>query len=315
MPQDSDFFYDAITTIGQGRREQQEDALAADFPVGAGFGFAVLADGMGGHAAGDVASKIVVTEIFSELKMRGGDPSGFEHELPQILADAAESANDCLRMHVDQSPESEGMGATVLATVIVGNRLYWLSVGDSPLYLYRDGELTQLNEDHSMGPEIDRLAAEGRIGADAARFHPDRNCLTSALLGEDIPRIDCPTIPFELGHDDLLIVASDGLQFLDDDEIAGIAERAAGAGSTQLGEGLMTALDALDDPDQDNTAICAIRILDRAVTTASAISPIQSAMMSRQQIIQSRPNTITVMATKNRAQGGSGYNITMEKLA
>ena len=93
--------------------------MVADFPAGAGMGFAVLSDGMGGHAAGDVASKIVVTEIFSELKMQSGNPKGLEEDISGILQAAVQSANDCVRYHAETNPETMGMGATLIALVFV----------------------------------------------------------------------------------------------------------------------------------------------------------------------------------------------------
>ena len=96
MPPMLDIGFDAASAISLGRRDHQEDAVAVDFPTGAGLGFAVISDGMGGHAAGDIASKIVVTEVFSELKLQSGNVSAMEHDLGQILHNAAQSANDCV---------------------------------------------------------------------------------------------------------------------------------------------------------------------------------------------------------------------------
>jgi PPM family protein phosphatase len=206
--------FDVASAISQGQRPYQEDALVTDFSLGTDIGFAVLADGMGGHAAGDVASKIVVTEVFSELKLQSGDVVAFKTNLPEILRDAALAANDCMKVHIQSNAETAGMGATLLAPVFVGSRLYWISIGDSPLLLFRQGVLRQLNEDHSMAPQIDFMIRTGLLSEDAGRNHPDRSCLTSVLGGEDIPRIDCPAEPFELQEGDILIAASDGIQYL-----------------------------------------------------------------------------------------------------
>ena len=133
--------YDVATALTKGRRDYQEDALATDFPHGGELGFAVLSDGMGGHAAGDVASKIVVTEVFSELKFQSGDVDTLKSGMVEILKDAAMAANDCMRAHTRSHPDTTGMGATLVAPVILRDRLYWISVGDSPLFLMRDGTL------------------------------------------------------------------------------------------------------------------------------------------------------------------------------
>ena len=182
--------YDVASVLNPGRRAQQEDALAADFPHGGDMSFAVLSDGMGGHAAGEIASKIVVTEVFSELKFQSSDPAAMEENMGEILRAAAVAANECVQAHTQSDPGTAGMGATLLAPIITKRGLWWISVGDSPLYLFRDGSLTQLNEDHSLAPQIDQMAEEGLIEVDVAQNHPDRNCLTSVLIGETIEKID-----------------------------------------------------------------------------------------------------------------------------
>ena len=184
--------YDVASGISQGARDYQEDAITADFPVGAEAGFVVLADGMGGHAAGDVASKIVLTEVFSELKFHFADVVAFE------------------------------------------NRLYWISVGDSPLFLYRNGKLSQLNEDHSMAPQIDFMVKSGLMDPQVAANHPDRNCLISVLMGTRIPKIDCPT-------------------------------KYRKTRSTEIAERLLEELAKLGDPDQDNISFTVIKVNDASV--------------------------------------------------
>ena len=251
--------FDVASVLGVGRRDYQEDALATDFPIGAGFGYAVLADGMGGHAAGDVASKIVVTEVFSELKLQSGDPDVFVDRAPEILNDAALAANGCVKAHTDNNPDASGMGSTLIATVFVQDRMNWISVGDSPLFLFRDGDLTQLNEDHSLAPQIDFMVRMGKMDPEVGRNHPDRNCLTSVLIGGDIERIDCPDEAYQLKDGDTLILASDGLQFLSDDQIQEILVANAGENSAITAQVLLDTLTELDDPDQDNVSFTVIR--------------------------------------------------------
>ena len=118
--------YDVASGISQGARDYQEDAITADFPVGSEAGFVVLADGMGGHAAGDVASKIVLTEVYSELKFHFADVEAFEAKAPEVLRGVANLANDTLRQHTRTHPETEGMGATLVVPCLVENRLWWI---------------------------------------------------------------------------------------------------------------------------------------------------------------------------------------------
>ena len=262
MPGLADLTFDVASAVSIGQRDVQEDALICDFPIGAPLGFAVLSDGMGGHAAGDTASKIVVTEVFAELKLQSGDPDALEADITSILQGAAHSANDCIGAHSGSNPEAKGMGATLVAPVLLRDHLYWVSVGDSPLFLFRDSALSQLNQDHSMAPQIDFLARTGLIEFEDACNHPDRQCLTSVLAGCDIARIDCPETPVQLQGGDIVIAASDGLQFLDDDEICDLLNEYSTDSSARIAAALLRCLEELDDPDQDNVSFCVIRVCD-----------------------------------------------------
>ena len=309
MRPSGELFYDVTSALSQGQRDHQEDAVVADFPVGAGLGFVVLADGMGGHAAGDVASKIAVTEVFSELKMRSGDPEWLENHVPGILRDAVFSANECVRYHAEENPETEGMGTTLLAPVLLADSLYWISVGDSPLYLFRDEELIRLNEDHSMVPQIEYMVKTGVLDSEAGENHPDRNCLTSVLIGDDIAQIDCPARPVRLLKDDVLIVASDGLQFLTDEEIASFLQGNAGKTSAELSAGLMGELQALDDPDQDNISLCVVRVTDDPQLGA-ATAPVEPPALR-----EKRPEGVAFIAKSTKSRKVLTYRVSMEKSA
>ncbi|WP_333815847.1 PP2C family protein-serine/threonine phosphatase [Tabrizicola sp.] len=257
--------YDVASGISQGARDYQEDAITADFPVGAEAGFVVLADGMGGHAAGDVASKIVLTEVFSELKFHFADVDAFETRAPEILRSVADLANDTLRQHTRSHPETEGMGATLVVPALIENRLWWISIGDSPLFLFRNGKLSQLNEDHSMAPQIDFMVKSGLMDPQVGANHPDRNCLISVLMGTRVPKIDCPVKPFELKAGDIVVCASDGLQFLTNAQIEKVLAKYRKTRSTEIAERLLDELLRLDDPDQDNISFTIIKVNDASV--------------------------------------------------
>ena len=260
MAKKPDIRFDVASVLNRGCRDYQEDAIATDFPMGADFGYAVLSDGMGGHAAGDVASKIVVTEVFSELKFQSSDVERFKENVGDVLKSAAVSANACMAAHTSTNPDTAGMGATLVAPVFVRDMLYWISIGDSPLYLFRGGELRQLNEDHSLGPHIDYMVRSGMMSEDVGRNHPDRNALTSVLIGETIERIDCPAVPFQLRDGDILVVASDGLQFLSNRQIRKVLRDNAKATATKISDILLDELRALGDPEQDNICFSIIRM-------------------------------------------------------
>lgn len=252
--------FDVASAISQGGRDYQEDAIITDFPFGADSGLVVLADGMGGHAAGDVASKIVVTEVFSELKFQSANFSDYETEIPRYMEEAAAHANTCVRDFVKENPDAFGMGATLVSLVLVENRMFWMSIGDSPLYHFRNGTLTQLNEDHSMAPQIDFMVKSGLMDPEAGRNHPDRNCLTSVLLGEPVAKKDCPKKPFELKLGDIVIVSSDGLQYLDEPRIQKILNRHRRKRSAEIAGYLLEAIDDLADPEQDNVSFSVVKL-------------------------------------------------------
>ena len=246
--------YDVASALSQGARSRQEDALAVAFADGAPEGFAILSDGMGGHAAGDLASRTIVSEAFAVLTLptEGADPQA-------VLADAVERANARVRVHATTESGNSGMGGTIIAARVADAALHWASVGDSVLYLFRGETLTRLNADHSMAPQLDLMAANGALTHAEATSHPQRNCLTSALTGQPIAEMDCPDIPVELRNDDIVLLASDGLQYLPDPIIEALLLRARGNSSRHIARDLLDALATLNDPEQDNTALVVIR--------------------------------------------------------
>lgn len=132
-----------------------------------------------------------------------------------------------------------------------------------------------------MAPQIDFLVSAGQITPQEGEDHPDRNALTSVVCGAEIARIDCPEAPFALRPGDILLAASDGLQFLADEEIAAHLGRRRGADSADIARALLTAIEQRDDPAQDNVTFSVVRVLgtgagarDRiAALAAQAITP------------------------------------------
>jgi len=251
--------FDVSSALSLGARTRQEDALVTSFARGSEIGFAILSDGMGGHTAGDLASRIIVTEMFAELTLRTATGQLGGDDFPTLLRYAAEVANECLASHIEANPQTQGMGGTVVATLMVGNELYWLSIGDSPLWLYRDGEFRRLNADHSMAPQIDMMVKQGLMDEETGRAHPQRNCLTSAIIGQTLAAIDCPDEPFQMLPGDVLLAASDGLQYLPDAGIEAILKRGTNRESRVVAEDLLQGVASVADPDQDNTSVVVIR--------------------------------------------------------
>lgn len=216
----------------RGARPYQEDCWALRDLGQAGL-LAVLADGMGGHAGGAVASRLAVDAVV--LAMEGG----------ASLVRALDAANRAVGERARQDRTLDNMGTTLVAVLVTGDDLRWISVGDSPLYLSRRGRLERLNADHSMAPQIDELVARGVIGAQEAARHPGRHTLREAVMGRPLTLVDEGIRRLDPG--DLLLVCSDGVQSLGDAQVAAAAWGSAAA--------LVDAVLAVREPHQDNVTV------------------------------------------------------------
>lgn len=159
-----------------------------------------IADGMGGQAAGEVAS----SEVISTLVVLDDDIPG--SDILTSLGTAVQRANDQLRMMVEEDPQLEGMGTTLTALLWTGQRLGLVHVGDSRAYLLRDGVLTQITQDHTW---VQRLVDEGRITEEEATTHPQRSLLMRALGSGDHVEPDLSIREVRAG--DRYLICSDGL--------------------------------------------------------------------------------------------------------
>ncbi len=218
---------------------------------------AVLCDGMGGHVGGALASRTASGAFLPSLLDLGGTTR-------DRLMRALEQANIALTDQVNRNPALNGMGSTLIGADIDANGLSWISVGDSLLYLWRRGEIAMLNADHSLAPEIDKLASLGKISWAAARSDPRRHYLRSALTGDEIEMIDLSECAAPLLAGDVVLLASDGLNSLDLETIAGVVGNCAEQDAATIAEHLLSAVDAAGHPHQDNTTIVAIRVLAEA---------------------------------------------------
>jgi len=241
----------------RGARKEQEDAYAFSDIITADHKIegllAVVADGMGGHTSGDQASGLVLENFIDAFHLAKGT-------LKERFKAAALAANDAIAQELKKSPELEGMGTTLLAMGITKNGVEWISVGDSPLYLWRDKTLKRLNEDHSFRPMLHEMLESGELTkADAAK-HPFRNLLRSAIIGAEIELIDQPAEPFALKAGDMIIAASDGIQTLSDDQIAAALTKSSDANASALASGVLHAVLKAGHPKQDNTTVAIIKI-------------------------------------------------------
>jgi protein phosphatase len=170
----------------------------------------VVADGMGGHSAGEVASGLAVDAVH-RLYFEG------EGDAPASLLDAFLGANRRILEEVERRPQTRGMGTTCTALVIRGNEAHWAHVGDSRLYLVRAGRAYQLTQDHSA---VALLVAAGEISREEARHHGEKNVLVRALGTRPDVVIDAGQPPLEIVAGDRFLLTSDGLHDqLTDDEL------------------------------------------------------------------------------------------------
>lgn len=167
--------------------------------VYAGARLLALADGMGGHAAGEVASQLVIAAL---AHLDDDEPGG---DLLSKLDHAVREGNSAIAAHVEADPELEGMGTTLTAILFAGNRLGLVHIGDSRGYLMRDGELSQITKDDTF---VQTLVDEGRITAEEAHSHPQRSLIMRALTGHEVE----PTLIMrEARAGDRYLLCSDGL--------------------------------------------------------------------------------------------------------
>ncbi|NOD34327.1 MULTISPECIES: PP2C family serine/threonine-protein phosphatase [unclassified Ruegeria] len=251
--------YDVALILHQGQRETQEDAIAARMFDASDAGYVVIADGMGGHDAGEVASELVISAWREALDPELEAETLNEGSIVDALPLAAMQANAAIANHNEAQEQGFNMGSTMLGVLLLGRRVFWISIGDSPLYLFREGALSQVNEDHSMAPVIDAKLAAGEITESEAQ-DMDRNQLTSVIMGGAIPKVDCPEQPILVTPDDILILGSDGLQYLSDAEIQSVLSKHKQSLAQEIAEALQLAVQAKGDPDQDNLSIAVAKL-------------------------------------------------------
>tara|TARA_B100001094_G_C17991733_1_gene700557 strand:+ start:67 stop:873 length:807 start_codon:yes stop_codon:yes gene_type:complete len=212
---------EGLTDIGRVRSTNQ-DSLSMDKDRG----LYIVADGMGGHAGGEIASKLAIEKITEyidqninafEQRAQNNHP---DPTLYGILAAAVNHASGRIYEHALEEPHLKGMGTTATAVKIIDNQVYCAHVGDSRLYLYRSGFLFQLTNDHSLVHE--QLRA-GFITEEEAESHHLKNVITRSVGYQEEEDVDTLSFPVEMN--DLLILCSDGLYGkVSDIEISGICK-------------------------------------------------------------------------------------------
>ena len=195
-----------VTDVGQKRTTNQDFVFASDTPVGPLPNLLIVADGMGGHQAGDMASRYAAEVIVSHIKRSR------ERNPIRVLRSAIETANERVLEKAAEDEELSGMGTTVVAATVVENYLYVANVGDSRLYLIRD-HIRQITRDHSLVGEMVRA---GELSPEQARNHPNKNIITRAVGAGQKLEIDF--FDEDLRKGDILLLCSDGLSNMVEDE-------------------------------------------------------------------------------------------------
>ena len=232
--------YFTQTDIGRKREINQDYVFATDQPVGNIPNLLIVADGMGGHKAGDYASKFTTQNVIDCLAQTTapGPQAMFEEAIrmanTKIIEEAASDVN------------LEGMGTTLVVATVIEHTLYFANVGDSRLYLIND-EIKQLSKDHSLVEEMVRL---GGIKEDEAKHHPDKNIITRAIGAKEDVEMDF--FEYRVMSGDLILMCTDGLSnMVEDEDIFRIIR-----GSRDLPEAVQNLIDqANENGGKDNIGI------------------------------------------------------------
>ena len=278
-----------------GARDYQEDSfLITHLQAGDETGqvsLVIVADGMGGHAAGNVASNLAVQSFNKYVTSHYPSES-----VPSLLKEAINEANNAIASTIKETSALKGMGCTLVAALLVNNKMYWVSVGDSHLFHIQDKSLTKRNADHSYGGYLDRMAAEGNEVNEENGY--SRHMLLSALTGEPIPAIDCPEQAVSIKIGDQILLCSDGIDTLDKESIQARCLNTESA--IKLSDGLLTDVSNAQFPRQDNTTVVAVKTLassaKKDVLPEATLPPIiksETASVSRKETV-AKENTNTV---------------------
>lgn len=211
------------SVVGKIRKTNEDAILVLNEPLGVLANVFVVADGMGGHLAGGVASVMAINEMKSFL----AENVGYDDVLDAI-SDAILYANEKIHDNGLDNPEHRGMGTTLLAATVIGTKAFIVNVGDSRLYAINPdkNEIKQITVDHSY---VQELLAQGKITADEAEVHPNKNIITRALGTSAY--VECDRFTYLLGEGDILLICSDGLtNMLSNNDILAICKEGKNAG-------------------------------------------------------------------------------------
>ncbi len=196
----------SITDIGRHREMNQDYVFSSEKPVGNLPNLFLVADGMGGHNAGDYASRYTVDRVVNVIE------SSSQTEPVALLEEAIQTANHDLLQRAAEDESRKGMGTTIVALTILGNRLFVANVGDSRLYVVNQA-IQQITKDHSLVEEMVRM---GEMDKEVAREHPDKNIITRAIGA--LPEVTIDFFEVEIEEGDMILMCSDGLTNMVEDK-------------------------------------------------------------------------------------------------
>lgn len=236
----------SITDIGKKRSINQDYLFCSEEPVGSFPNLFVIADGMGGHRAGDYASRLCVTKVVEALENTKCTTTVSKFK------EAIEYANRVVYGEANSNEAYEGMGTTMVAAVLEEDNLYIANIGDSRLYKI-GATLKQITEDHSL---VEEMVKKGELEKNAARSHPNKNIITRAVGTNQTVEADYFEIKASPG--DIFLLCSDGLSnMVEDDEIEAIIKSYKGDIS---GAGKKLIQKANEYGGRDNIAIILVEI-------------------------------------------------------
>ena len=238
----------AASTVGARQRQEDDWGTHENPPAQEGPAnlLAVVADGIGGMPAGDQASVIALRAFLdSYLAIRCPARERLRHALAH--------ANREVGIAIEADPELTGMGCTLVAVLFFRDRCEWLSIGDSFILHCRNGNLERINPLHIYANELDERVRRGELSVEAAKAHPDRPALTSAVQGTVLEEVAQGELRLEVG--DVVVLASDGIATLNDEEIASICIQQSGEGAVRIAGTIIESIDTRAREGQDNATV------------------------------------------------------------
>ena len=193
--------FHAITDVGRVRSQNQDNVYGTASSIGPLPNLFLVADGMGGHNAGDYASRRAIELVKESVEDSPGT------EPVEVLRTAITTANDMLFSEARQQEEKSGMGTTFVAATIVNEELLVANVGDSRLYVLHDGQLRQITLDHSL---VEEMVRTGSMSQEMAYHHPKKHMITRAVGAED--KVDIDFFDVSLFGDEIILLCSDGTE-------------------------------------------------------------------------------------------------------